>query len=92
MTYNLAAASAIRGQFEFANKLMQKICGVHRELPEGKYPIHMLMLIVYVQLKLGMIFTLIMKKKIIYKIRKFYCRKFGLRKEVHKTVCMTTYF
>lgn len=82
MTYNLAAASAIRGQFEFANKLMQKICGVHRELPEGKYPIHMLMLIVYVQLKLGMIFTLIVKKKLFIKFVNFiagnldYAKKF----------------
>ncbi|XP_044746567.1 CCR4-NOT transcription complex subunit 10 [Coccinella septempunctata] len=53
MMYNLAAAKAIRGQFDQANALMQQICGNQRALPDGKYPIHMIMLIIYIQLKLG---------------------------------------
>lgn len=53
MMYNLAVAKAIRGQFDQAHSLLQQICGNQRALPEGKYPIHMVMLIIYIQLKLG---------------------------------------
>ncbi|KAL3288711.1 hypothetical protein HHI36_003146 [Cryptolaemus montrouzieri] len=51
MQYNLAVAKTIRGQFEQASTLLKQTWQLRS--PECKVPVHIIMLVIYIELQLG---------------------------------------